>query len=423
MKLTFKKFFLLITIIIVSFIVFFIFKPQVIRDSIKKLIPSEARYKVKLLVFGKKYLDEMRYYYDLNYNVKKIPEIQFETLDIQSIDASHLVPKGSKSAFSKKEMKLAFLESLNDELIFITAYGKIRVVDNLETMSFKEINSVLPENLFQVVGTHLSKNKLYVSILTKAEDYDVSKCLGISVLVSDFYLKSETMNFEEIFSSKECSIAGLGGEIAIDEEKNYLYFTTGSIDIKNDKAQDDNSIYGKVIQIDLSNNSSKTFAKGLRNPQGLLIINDDYIIASDHGPYGGDELLNIKENKNYGWPISSYGESYGFKSTDELKFKKNHKDFDFEEPIFAFLPSIGIGRLAEIPNEFSNKIKNNYFVCSLNRRSIFRVRFNDEFNKIIFFEEIRVGGRVRDVVYLQQKKMFVLYLEDLGKIMTLKSKI
>ena len=57
---------------------------------------------------------------------------------------------------------------------------------------------------------------------------------------------------------------------------------------------------------------------------------------------------------------------------------------DFEEPIFAFLPSIGIGRLAEIPNEFSNKIKNNYFVCSLNRRSIFRVRFNDEFNKIIF---------------------------------------
>lgn len=422
MKVTLKNFFSLILILVLLFLLFFAFKPQVLRDTVKSLIPSEARYKVKLLIFGKKYLDEIRYYYEVNYNVKKIPEIQFETLDIQSKNVDHIVTEAAKGAFSKKVMRTAYIETLDGFLIFVTAFGDVKIIDDFEKMTFKVIKNNLPSNIYQVVGSHISNNKLYLSLLLKAEDYDTSKCLGVSVVVSDINIGGKTLDFKELFNSNECSIAGLGGEIAIDEKKNYLYFTTGSIDIIKDKAQDDNSIYGKVIQIDLSNKSSKIFAKGFRNPQGLLTTDSGYILASDHGPYGGDELNKVKENNNYGWPISSYGESYGFKSDDKLKFKKNHKSFNYNEPIFAFVPSIGIGRLAKIPNEFSNKIENNYLVSSLNRRSIFRVRFDDNFEKVIFFEEIRVGGRVRDVVYIKEKNMFVLYLEDIAKIMTLQSK-
>ena len=59
---------------------------------------------------------------------------------------------------------------------------------------------------------------------------------------------------------------------------------------------------------------------------------------------------------------------------------------------------------------------------SLNRRSIFRLKFDDEFNKLLFYEEIRVGGRVRDIV-IWYKKKFLLYLEDILKIMTIQLKI
>ena len=68
-------------------------------------------------------------------------------------------------------------------------------------------------------------------------------------------------------------------------------------------------------------------------------------------------------------------------------------------------------------------MQNNYLMGSLNRRSIFRLKFDDEFNKLLFYEEIRVGGRVRDIVYLDNKKKFLLYLEDISKIMTIQSKI
>ena len=67
-------------------------------------------------------------------------------------------------------------------------------------------------------------------------------------------------------------------------------------------------------------------------------------------------------------------------------------------------------------------MNDNFFITSLRRRSIYRSKFDDEYNKLLFFEEIRVGGRVRDIAYLKNSKSFVLYLEDVAKLMILKSK-
>jgi len=171
----------------------------------------------------------------------------------------------------------------------------------------------------------------------------------------------------------------------------------------------------------LVDNSYEIYSKGHRNPQGLLITKEGYLISTEHGPYGGDEINKI-EKKNYGWPISSYGENYSFKPNNEYQFKKNHAKYGFQEPIFTFVPSIWISRIKQIPNNFSSLMQNNYLMGSLNRRSIFRLKFDDEFNKLLFYEEIRVGGRVRDIVYLDNKKKFLLYLEDISKIMTIQSK-
>ena len=74
-------------------------------------------------------------------------------------------------------------------------------------------------------------------------------------------------------------------------------------------AQDSNSMYGKILQINKSdldniiltgenNLNVKIFTMGHRNPQGLTKI-DDSIFSVEHGPKGGDELNKIIKEKNY----------------------------------------------------------------------------------------------------------------------------
>ena len=79
-------------------------------------------------------------------------------------------------------------------------------------------------------------------------------------------------------------------------------------------------------------------------------MDKDYILSTEHGPHGGDEInlnLNTKIIKNFGWAISSYGEHYGGKDSpvNKSKYKKyplhkSHKDYNFIEPIKYFVPSI-----------------------------------------------------------------------------------
>ena len=80
------------------------------------------------------------------------------------------------------------------------------------------------------------------------------------------------------------------------------------------RPQNDSSLFGKILEIDLETGNSSILSKGHRNPQGLeLSFDEKFIISSEHGPKGGDEINIISlENKsqNFGWPISSYGIHY-----------------------------------------------------------------------------------------------------------------
>ena len=58
------------------------------------------------------------------------------------------------------------------------------------------------------------------------------------------------------------------------------------------------------------------FSLGHRTPQGLVVY-DNNIIATEHGPKGGDEINKIEYKKNYGWPIVSYGSLYGHQMEEE----------------------------------------------------------------------------------------------------------
>ena len=131
-------------------------------------------------------------------------------------------------------------------------------------------------------------------------------------------------------------------------------------------AQDSNSMYGKILQINKSdldniiltgenNLNVKIFTMGHRNPQGLTKI-DDSIFSVEHGPKGGDELNKIIKEKNYGWPKVSYGTKYGHDK--EIKsYEISHENNQFEEPLFALVPSVGISAVNVCPTKLKDHYK------------------------------------------------------------------
>ena len=425
-------FFLILFVILI--VVFFI-NPQRSRTMIMKIVPSEIRLKFKTVIFGKKYLENKRYYYEINYNEKKLPQIQFEKLETIKLDVNSLIKKPEKNkqgGAGYGSFQTAFIEEYENDIMLITHDGAIKIIRNLNPNNVENFKTNLKENI-KVVGSLKDGSTLYLAIYNllnvdyaKRNKNDIGyKCYTMEVQKSIINKNQKSLNFDTIFETNECSGFYMGGgEFAINKKENKLYLTTSSSSPGyKDLAQDDSSVQGKIIQIDLNTNNYKIYTKGHRNSLGLLLTKDNFLISTENGPYGGDEINKIIEGENYGWPISSYGEYYGFyiKNID-YEYKKNHSSYNYKEPIFAFVPSIGISRIIEIPNDFSKYMNDNFFITSLNRRSIYRSKFDDGYNKLLFREEIRVGGRVRDIAYLKNSKSFVLYLEDVTKLMILKSK-
>ena len=56
------------------------------------------------------------------------------------------------------------------------------------------------------------------------------------------------------------------------------------------------------------------------------------------------------------------------------------------------------------------------FIGSLNSKHIYRVKFDQFFNKLIFFEKIFVEERIRDLFYLKDKNQILLAMEETGSI-------
>ena len=196
-----------------------------------------------------------------------------------------------------------------------------------------------------------------------------------------------------------------------------ILISTGGSGLGKDKAvdyaQDDNSIFGKTIFIDFENNEHFVYSKGHRNVQGLF-VKDNKVFATEHGPRGGDEFNEIIFGKNYGWPISSYGEPYDVNSP---KYKRSHSKYGFKEPIYSFTPAIGISELYPIPDDFDENWENSILVTSLNGKKINRMQFqSNEYKNIVYVEPIYIGQRIRDIKYLKDKKTFLLALETYGEL-------
>jgi hypothetical protein len=353
-------------------------------------------------------------------NEKIFPQTQFVKLSYFEI------PLNISKNYERDGKKVSpfYLELYNNNILVTSKDGKISYASIKEIPQYKfgEIKNNISNLNHEVTDVLIDDEIIYIASHDKNKD-----CNNFQIFSAKLNLRR--IYFEKIYETGDdgkCSIDAFSGKIHKYnfEGKNGLLIIARDNNSKNlflsDQYQDGTLYkYSSVFFLNLSKKVLTPFAGGLRNVQGLIVTKNNNIISSSHGPRGGDELNNLKYGKNYGWPYVSYGENY-YKSlieSDAFEYKKNHENFGFSEPIFSFVPSIAPTEIIEIDKDFSSKWNENLLLATLRSQSLFRLVLTEDKNKVLSYEQIRIGKRVRDMVYDKKNKIiFIAQEDDTGSI-------
>ena len=150
---------------------------------------------------------------------------------------------------------------------------------------------------------------------------------------------SENLRLSKIkdwFTSKPCvpvsAVQHAAGRLEVIDNKS-AYLTIGDLGFKKIGSKSDRGDLGSVFKI--SANKVEKISFGHRNQQGIVLIGEN-LYTSEHGPRGGDELNVIKKGTDYGWPIVTYGDRYGF--FDYVKPTRPGTHEGFEKPLYYWVP-------------------------------------------------------------------------------------
>jgi hypothetical protein len=343
-----------------------------------------------------------------------------------------------------------FIDEIYNTLIFLTGDGRFFRIENEKKLSISnsikrtELASnirevIIDENFYQksrvsIRGVKSYKNSLYFSYIDEMSP----SCFSLSVARATFNFNQNTVDVSNFYQSEECLVnfsseINLGSQeecaknlVCLEAEGAFnLHSTGGQIEFYDGKmilavgefgvlpqAQNDESIFGKVISINLIDENIKVISKGHRNIQGMAIIENN-LITTEHGPTGGDEINLINLNRksfeqNYGWPVSSYGDILENKFPTEALVYKSHEEYNFIEPLHYFSPSIGISSVGVINT-------NEYLVGSLKANKLFIIK--KDFSQKLYGGNgiqsigINIGDRIRDIHYYSKENLFILVLE------------
>lgn len=203
-----------------------------------------------------------------------------------------------------------------------------------------------------------------------------------------------------------------GGRMAIAPDGKLLV-TIGDFDFDGDNSyisapMNPDYDFGKIFEIDLETGEAAPYAIGMRNPQGLTVTHDGLIFTSEHGPNGGDEVNHITRGANYGWPDVTLGMSYGFprRPWPANPIQGRHDGPGFTAPVYAFVPSIGIGATMEVTSPLHPDWHGDLLVASLENQGLYRLRRRGE--EIIYAERTEMGERMRDMAQLASGEIALL---------------
>ena len=343
----------------------------------------------------------------------------------------------------------SYLEYANNNIYLSTstgmfAYTELNSFDknkfNLKIIKSNIKNLILYEDFYKsssygIKDLTIHKNYLYVSYSNESK----KNCFNTAILRAK--LNNEFLDFKKFFSPENCvskindygefNPHHSGGRI-VPYGENKLFFSIGEYRYRT-HAQSMKNLFGKIISIDINTKDIQILSIGNRNVQGMFFDKkNNRLFSTEHGPKGGDEInvnnLSIKEIKNYGWPISSYGIHY-HSSSSKLKtapLHKSHKNFGFIEPIkYWGKLSAGISEIVGVDNKFNNNTNLQLFFGTLgsslynngnpDHRSIHQLIYDKNLT-LKKHNIFKVQERIRDLIYLKDKQKLIMFMETTASI-------
>ena len=418
-------------------------------DKLKKLIPNENKFLIKKYLFPYRYIHNLENEILKNKSRSPINEVFFavkKELDLKK-NLTDFKTRKKEIEFLENNFVLdkynlsdhfhaginhvipgtGFIDFYGNNLVVLSARGIIGFSTEIDDqILFGQIKNNLNEflgpeqfykgNWFSFKDLFIKDDKIFVSFTEEIKE----DCWNTSLVFGEFNYND--IKFKKLFFSDECIHSKFntdqefnahqsGGRI-ISLDDNHVLLSLGDYRSRFLSQKKDN-VNGKIIKINLNNQSYELFSMGHRNPQGLVLDDlENIILETEHGPKGGDEVNiiyfkndNNKDIPNYGWPISSLGEHYNDPNGDKYKkypLYKSHIDNGFVEPIKSFTPSIGISEIEKIG-------KRKYVFGSLANKSLYFFKL-DENHNLKNIQQVIVNERIRDLTFYENK--LYLLLED-----------
>jgi glucose/arabinose dehydrogenase len=154
------------------------------------------------------------------------------------------------------------------------------------------------------------------------------------------------------------------------------------------------------------------FSMGHRNIEGLAIdAVTRSIWATEHGPKGGDELNEIKDGANYGWPKTTWG----FDS-DGRHISRQQEAPGITDAVITWVPSIAPSGLAIYHGKRFPGWEGDLLVGALAGRQLRRIKL-DQTGEVLQQVLLReMESRIRDVRVSPDGEIYVLTDGHNGKL-------
>jgi aldose sugar dehydrogenase len=187
-----------------------------------------------------------------------------------------------------------------------------------------------------------------------------------------------------------------------------IFISTGDASERG-QSQKTNSLNGKILRLNLDGSipadnpfpNNPVWSFGHRNAQGMVMANQ-MLYASEHGPDEEDELNIIEKGRNYGWP-----EVMGPCNNNDKSFCNSH---NVKEPIW----SSGNSTIAVCGLDYYNKgiipeWKNSLLMVTLKNSSLRQLKLSENGQSVVetktWFSD--AWGRLRDVCISPAGKVYV----------------
>ena len=86
----------------------------------------------------------------------------------------------------------------------------------------------------------------------------------------------------------------------------------------------------------------------------------------------------------------------------------NNTHDGFEKPIYAWGPTFGISNLIVYDSDYFFKWKGNLLISSLVAQSLVRMIFDEKKKSVIYYENIKIGNRIRDIIQSPDGRIVLL---------------